>query len=61
VIDGIVKGKIAKHLSEICFLDQNYVKEEKFKVKEILANLGKEVGGKIEISDYIYMKLGSEG
>jgi elongation factor Ts len=61
VLTGIVKGKMAKHMAEICFLDQNYVKEEKFKVKEILANLGKEVGGKIEVTDYIYMKLGSEG
>ncbi len=59
VLQGIIKGKLAKHLSEICFVEQNYVKEEKFKVKDVLKNLGKELGTTFEITDYMYMKLGS--
>jgi elongation factor Ts len=60
VLQGIIKGKLSKHLSEICFLEQNYVKEEKYKVKDILANLGKELGSTVEITGYLYMKLGAE-
>jgi elongation factor Ts len=59
VLQGIIKGKLSKHLSEICFLEQNYVKEEKFKVKDILKNLGKELGSTIDVTDYAYMKLGA--
>lgn len=60
VLEGITKGKLAKHLAEICFVEQNYVKEEKFKVKDILKNLGKELGSTVDISDYVYMKLGAD-
>jgi len=28
VLEGILKGKISKHLSEICLLEQGYVKDE---------------------------------
>jgi len=60
VIAGIVKGKISKHLAEICLVDQNYIKDEKFTVSSILQNLGKELGTTLEIAQYIYYKLGSE-
>ena len=58
VITGIVKGKINKHLAEICFLDQGFVRDEKLKVSVVLKNLGKEVGGEINIADFLYFKLG---
>jgi elongation factor Ts len=58
VIQGIVKGKVNKHLAEICFVDQGFVKEEKQKVSDVLKNLGKEVDGNIDIVDYLYFKLG---
>jgi len=60
VLEGIVKGKIKKHFSEICLLDQNYVRDEKFQVKAILEKVGKEVGSKLSITDYIYCKVGEE-
>lgn len=58
ILQGIVKGKISKHLSEICFLNQPFVKDDKKKVSQVLAEASKEAGGKIEITDYIYYKLG---
>jgi len=60
VIQGIVKGKINKHFSEICFVDQGFVRDEKQKVSAVMKNLSKEVGGDIEIADYLYFKLGEE-
>ena len=58
VIQGIVKGKLNKHLSEICLLDQAFVKDSTVKVSKYLDNLSKEVGSKVSISDYLYYKLG---
>jgi elongation factor Ts len=60
VLAGIVKGKVNKLLSEVCFLEQPFVKDEKRKVSKVLEDLGKEVGGKIEVVEYVYMKLGEE-
>ena len=58
VIQGIVKGKLNKHLSEICLLDQAFVKDQTVTVARYIDNLGKEMGCKISISDYLYYKLG---
>jgi elongation factor Ts len=58
VLAGIVKGKVAKHISEICLLEQGFVKDEKIKVSKVLEDLGKQAGGKIELVDYVYFKVG---
>jgi elongation factor Ts len=60
VVQGIIKGKVAKLLSEICFMDQPFVKDDKRKVSKVLEDLSKEVGTKIELVGYTYMKLGAE-
>ena len=49
-MQGIVKGKVEKLLSEICFLDQPFVKDDKRKVSKVLEDLSKEVGTKIELA-----------
>ncbi len=38
IIDKIVEGKIKKYFSEVCLLDQEYIKEEKKSIKDILAD-----------------------
>jgi elongation factor Ts len=60
VLAGIVKGKVNKMVSEICFLDQPFVKDEKRKVSKVLEDLGKEVGGKVDVVEFVYMKLGED-
>lgn len=60
VLKSIIQGKLNKHLSSICLLDQGFVKEEKVSVEKILARLSREVGGKVEIADYVVFKLGEE-
>jgi elongation factor Ts len=60
VTQGIVKGKINKLISEICFLEQPFVKDEKRKVSRVLEDLSKEVGTKVEAVDFAYVKLGEE-
>jgi len=60
VLKGIVQGKLNKHLADVCFLEQGFVKDPNVKVAKLLENLGKEIGGKMTISDYLYYKVGEE-
>ncbi len=60
VLEGIVQGKLNKHFSEICLLDQGFVKEEKQSVSAVLAQVAKEAGGKLEIVAYRYFRVGEE-
>ena len=58
VVQGIVKGKLKKHLMEICFLEQMHVRETKKSVATVLSEVGKEMDTTITISEYRYYKLG---
>jgi len=58
VLEGILKGKISKHLSEICLLEQGYVKDEKLTVAQAVTDQGKKAGAQLAIVDYVYFKVG---
>jgi elongation factor Ts len=58
VLDGILKGKISKHLSEICLLEQGYVKDEKLSVAKAIDETAKAAGGSLAVVDYVYFKVG---
>ena len=58
VIQGIIKGKLSKHMSEICFLNQPFVKDDKKKVAQVLADTAKAAGGKLDITEYVYFRVG---
>ena len=60
VVQGIVKGKLKKHLQEICFVDQLHVRQTKKSVAEVLKEIGKEVGGELSVTGFRYYRLGSE-
>jgi elongation factor Ts len=58
VLEGIAKGKMKKHLAEICLLEQNFVKDEKRTVGAVTAQVGKDAGSAIEIADFRYFRVG---
>ncbi|HAK44388.1 MAG TPA: elongation factor Ts [Spirochaeta sp.] len=60
VLQGIVKGKLNKHFSQICLLDQPFVKDDKNSLSNVLAAIGKEAGGKLKIEDFVYYRVGVE-
>ncbi|VDB00377.1 SSU ribosomal protein S2p (SAe) [Olavius algarvensis spirochete endosymbiont] len=60
IIKGIVAGKLKKHLAQICFEDQGFVKEEKKTVKKVVDETAESCGGTIVISDYAYIGVGQE-
>ena len=54
---GIVQGKLKKHLAEICFLDQAFVKDDKVSVAKKMDEVGKAAGGKLTLSKMILFQL----
>ena len=58
VLENILKGKVNKFLKEICLMDQGYVKDEKMTVTQALADIGKKLGAKLSIVDYVYLRAG---
>jgi elongation factor Ts len=60
IVAGIMKGKVEKLLKQICFVDQPFVKDDKITVTQAAANLGKDLGTKVDIVDFTYVQIGVE-
>jgi elongation factor Ts len=60
VLNGILQGKVNKFLSEICLLEQGYVKDEKMTVAKAVEECAKKAGAKLSVNDYVYYKVGAE-
>ncbi len=60
VMQGIAAGKLKKHLSEICFVNQGFVKEDKKSVQQVIDELGKKIGSTVQLTDYIVYSVGQE-
>ncbi|MDY6343050.1 MAG: translation elongation factor Ts [Sphaerochaetaceae bacterium] len=60
VKEGIVRGKLNKHLGEICLLSQNFVKDETMSVEKKMAAVSKENGCKLSIVDYKFFVAGTK-
>ncbi len=60
ILQGMVQGRINKELSEICLLDQVYVKAEdgKQKVQKYVDQVAKENGANVQIKGFIRFETG---
>ena len=58
VRDGILQGKIKKHLAEVCFVDQPFVKDDKKSVKAKLDEVAKSTGSSLEFASMNLLILG---
>lgn len=56
---GIVQGKINKHLAEICFLDQPFVKDDKLTVSKKMEEVGKATNSKLSLVKVVLYQLGA--
>ena len=55
---GILQGKINKHLAEICFVDQAFVKDDKVTVAKKLEEVSKACGNKLSFKKVALFILG---
>lgn len=60
VQEGIVQGKIKKHLAEICFLEQPFVKDDKLTVSKKMEEIGKAAGATLSLSKLVLFQLGTK-
>jgi elongation factor Ts len=58
VVDKIVEGKLKKFFSEVCLLNQTYVKDPDITIQDLLNELKAKTGENIIIKRFIRFKLG---
>jgi elongation factor Ts len=58
VIEKIAEGKFQKFLTEICLLDQPYIREPEITVQELIDSVIAKLGEKIEVRRFVRFQLG---
>ena len=58
MIDNIIKGKLNKLASEICLMDQKFVKDPDLSVAKLVKEVEAKTGGKIAIASFEKINLG---
>ncbi|MDF7800754.1 translation elongation factor Ts [Pontiellaceae bacterium B1224] len=59
MIEKILIGKTNKFYSQICFLEQGFVKEDKVSITDLIAGKAKELGDTITVKRYVRYQLGA--
>jgi elongation factor Ts len=60
VADKIVDGKIEKYFSEVCLLEQPFIKDPNVKIKDLITQLIAKIGENIVIKRFIRYEVGEE-
>lgn len=58
MIEKIVEGKLKKLSSEVCFLEQKFVKDPDFTVAKLVEKVAKEVGTDLSVGGFKVLNLG---
>ena len=59
MIEKILIGKTNKFFSQICFIEQGFVKEDKVSITDFVTEKSKEIGNTISIKRYVRYQLGA--
>jgi len=58
IVEKIVAGKLEKYFQDYALVDQPFVKEEKKRIRDLLADTGKAVSGTVSIAKFARFKVG---
>lgn len=58
ILERIVQGKLGKFYEEVCLLDQPYIRDDKIKVKELIASYISKFGENIKVGRFARFELG---
>ena len=58
IAEKMVAGRINKFYKEVCLLDQEFIKDNDLTVAKYVANVAKELGGKIEVINFVRFEKG---
>jgi len=59
-MDKIVTGKLEKFYSEVCLMDQPFIKDDKITIKEYLATLIGKIGENILVRRFVRFQVGED-
>lgn len=59
ILDNIIEGKLKKYKSEICLLEQKYIKDDKISVAKYVENTAKELGTDIKLTKFTRFSVGA--
>jgi len=59
IMENILKGKVNKYYSTICFLEQGFVKEDKVSITALIEEKSKEIGDTVSVKRYVRYQLGA--
>ena len=60
-LDRIVTGRLNKFYSEVCLLEQAFVKAPSRSITEVLREASEALGGRIEVTGYVRFRVGEAG
>jgi elongation factor Ts len=58
VMDRIVEGKVEKFYSEVCLLEQPFIKDQNVTIQDLLNGLIGKLGEKVEIRRFCRFQVG---
>jgi elongation factor Ts len=59
VIEKIIEGKLAKYYSDVCLLEQEYIKDGSVKIKDLIKNKIAIFGENIEVGKFARFQIGN--
>lgn len=60
IMDKIVQGKLGKFFEEICLLDQPYIREDKLKIRDLIAQAIAKIGENIKVGRFARFEIGQD-
>ena len=58
VITKMVEGRIHKYYKEVCLLEQEYVRDGSFSIKQVVAQAAKDAGAEIVVTRFVRYEMG---
>jgi elongation factor Ts len=58
IVDRIVEGRLEKYYSEVCLLEQPFVKDPDQSISKLLAGAGQQLGAPIQVAAFVRFRLG---
>ena len=58
IMDKIVQGKLGKFYEEVCLLDQPYIRDDKMKVRDLVAQAVAKIGENIKVRRFARFEIG---
>ena len=60
VADKIVEGKLEKYFSEVCLIEQPFIKDPNLKIKELITQVIAKLGENIVVKRFVRFEVGEE-